>query len=403
MKLEKIEIKNFKSIKNMTIEIKEINDRRCFILIGKNEAGKSNILKAIRAVFGDYQISLKDRRKELHNEEPPKEFYIKSYFSLEKEKIDYINKNICNSYVKIKNEIKHIEIKKLIENKQEYDDNNKYDDDKKITYLRNFFDINLKELKGESKEEIELEINTLKNDIKDLNKKILENKKNVSVNTKFGNILQHIDKKLSDLELEKEREKKEKRKNYLITNLENYEYQNKNAVKNLYYKFDKFVKEKLELIYENFSYFEYKKEYLLPNEINIDDFINNEDKYLGFKNLVKLCGYENIKQTFKEKIQQEKGVNNLLDRISNKINEEFEKYWKNEKVSLILNPNGNNIDISIEDNIKFSMEERSDGLKRFFSLFSVLYNKNNSEKIILLDEPDAFLYPLAQKYLQKNY
>lgn len=63
MELQRIEIKKFRSIKDMTIEIKEINGKKCIILVGKNEAGKSNILKAIAAVFGKYQVSTKDQKK----------------------------------------------------------------------------------------------------------------------------------------------------------------------------------------------------------------------------------------------------------------------------------------------------------------------------------------------------
>ena len=47
MILDRVEIVNFRSIKNATINF----DNKGLILIGKNEAGKSNILKAIVALF----------------------------------------------------------------------------------------------------------------------------------------------------------------------------------------------------------------------------------------------------------------------------------------------------------------------------------------------------------------
>ena len=64
MKLDRIEIHNFRSIKDATINF----DHHCRILLGKNEAGKSNVLKAIAAIFGDYKISSKDKRKKIDNE-----------------------------------------------------------------------------------------------------------------------------------------------------------------------------------------------------------------------------------------------------------------------------------------------------------------------------------------------
>ena len=64
MELSKIQIINFRSIKEASI----VFENNCLILLGKNEAGKSNILKAVAAVFGEYEVTDKDRRKRLNNE-----------------------------------------------------------------------------------------------------------------------------------------------------------------------------------------------------------------------------------------------------------------------------------------------------------------------------------------------
>lgn len=45
MELQRIKIKNFRSIKDMTIEIKEINGKKCIILVGKNEAEKKDFIE----------------------------------------------------------------------------------------------------------------------------------------------------------------------------------------------------------------------------------------------------------------------------------------------------------------------------------------------------------------------
>lgn len=47
MQLQSIAIENYRSIKNTTLAIKEIAGKSCFILLGINESGKNNILKAI--------------------------------------------------------------------------------------------------------------------------------------------------------------------------------------------------------------------------------------------------------------------------------------------------------------------------------------------------------------------
>lgn len=50
MKLSKIQISNFKSIKDLTIEFPESG---ILVLVGENNAGKSNIIRAIDAICGD--------------------------------------------------------------------------------------------------------------------------------------------------------------------------------------------------------------------------------------------------------------------------------------------------------------------------------------------------------------
>ncbi|MBR6697084.1 MAG: AAA family ATPase [Lachnospiraceae bacterium] len=56
MKIQSLVIKNFKSIKELSIT--DIDN--AFIFVGKNNSGKSSILDAIRAALGDYQISERD-------------------------------------------------------------------------------------------------------------------------------------------------------------------------------------------------------------------------------------------------------------------------------------------------------------------------------------------------------
>ena len=56
MRIEYFLIRNFKSIREL--EINDIED--VLILVGRNNAGKSVVLDAIRAVTGDYEVSLRD-------------------------------------------------------------------------------------------------------------------------------------------------------------------------------------------------------------------------------------------------------------------------------------------------------------------------------------------------------
>ena len=82
MKLNRIEIHNFRSIKDATVFF----DKKCRILIGKNECGKSNVLKAIASVFGEYKVSSKDKRKKIENERIDS-YYVRAFFSFSDEEI----------------------------------------------------------------------------------------------------------------------------------------------------------------------------------------------------------------------------------------------------------------------------------------------------------------------------
>ena len=91
MELKKIQIRNFRSIKSEDI----VFSHNCLILLGKNEAGKSNLLKAVASVFGKYEVSNKDRRKRVDNEKiNADEYYVRAIFDLNQKDFDEIETNL---------------------------------------------------------------------------------------------------------------------------------------------------------------------------------------------------------------------------------------------------------------------------------------------------------------------
>ena len=105
MKLTQIDIKNFISIKNIKIDI----NNNCIIMLGKNEAGKSNILKAIAGGLNpkEYQITPKDKRKKGPKEKIEKDdYFIEYYFKLNETDIgllikQYFDDSIYNNLFKL--------------------------------------------------------------------------------------------------------------------------------------------------------------------------------------------------------------------------------------------------------------------------------------------------------------
>ena len=94
MKLDRFEIKNFRSIEDIKINIKEKNGKKCLILVGKNEAGKSNILKAISALFGQYEVSIKDQNKNASDDK----YYIRAIFKLEENDFNVLETELFEEY-----------------------------------------------------------------------------------------------------------------------------------------------------------------------------------------------------------------------------------------------------------------------------------------------------------------
>ena len=77
MKLEQVEIKNFRSIKNATIDFKP----SCRVLVGMNESGKSNILKALRLLDRNALLGKDDKREPSLNEKHIKDSYVEFAFT----------------------------------------------------------------------------------------------------------------------------------------------------------------------------------------------------------------------------------------------------------------------------------------------------------------------------------
>lgn len=350
MELQCIKIKNFRSIKDMTIEIKEINGKKCIILVGKNEAGKSNVLKAIAAVFGKYQVSTKDQRKGVGVENiDDNNYYVRAVFLLDKDDI----KKIINSF---EEKYQNIEIIKFKENLTIED------------FINYFFDeilwgINIK---SESK--------PYKTYWKKDNKKYLFDKKIFIKQNAF--IFEENGTEQEVLSIDK-------LKTIIFNNC-------------------------IESLLSNYKciYWEYKNEYLLPSNVDIEEFKANPDISIPLKNIFDLSEKKDISAEIDKAFKKDDSLDNLLEKVSKKATKEFRKIWNDLKdTEFELRKDGNNINIFVKNKIKYSCEDRSDGFKRFLAILIMLstqsrINNLNDKDIILIDEPDTCLYPTSARFLR---
>ena len=349
MELRRIQIKNFRSIKDMIIEIKEVDDKKCIILVGKNEAGKSNILKAIAAVFGKYQVSIKDQRKEIGDEDIKEEdYYIRAIFSLNEDDI----KKIINDF---KDKYQNTEIIKFKEN------------------------LTIEDFINYSFNEILLGIN-------------IGNENKPYETYWVGNKKYSFDKKIfikpntfifEESGAEQELLTEKELKHIIFTDFISYLLDGHRCI-----------------------FWEYKDKYLLPSNINIEAFKANPDISIPLNNIFCLSNKRNIKEEIEKALKKDNSLDNLLEKVSEKATKEFKKVWKDLKdTEFELRKDGDNINIFVKNKVKYSCDDRSDGFKRFLAILIMLstqsrINNLNDKDIILIDEPDICLYPTSARFLR---
>ncbi len=384
MKLSSVKIKNYRSIENLEIDF----SYSCRVLVGINESGKTNILKALQLLDEDLKPSPEDIRNVATNEPEIKEAYVKYYFDFDQENIDNIYEEFKDTFlglnkteIILKKDSKNISVKQFC-----------------AKFNKGIYHID-----------------------------ILNGTKNARYMTVIGYQILDNWKKIADTCPE----------NYKIkiadgteVPLKYYKFVNINEYKDIPSEYLQIIKsEDISKIYGgiicdevsenliNVLFWKHSEDNLLPSKINLESFKNSPESCKPLKNMFELAGIDNIKEKIDEELAKPKGLKNLLSRIAKKCSDHLHSVWKEyNQVNFDLTPNGTDIDISIKDIYNnFDLAQRSDGFKKFVTfllMVSVKVKTNSFENVlILIDEPDVSLHPKGARYLrdelikiaQKNY
>ncbi len=355
MKLTKIRIENFKSIDNLEFEVKKFQNSYTSMFVGINEVGKSNILLA---------MSFLDTPKtpfnffELNNQNNEKNEYIDLYYELEfknkKTYLELLQKRIVESDKFLKN----LQVQKVIKN----------------VFLK----------KGENlfQEQYELELNEFK------------------VQDYFYSTLTTGEYKIKPASELKEDEKDanqqldEEKLNEIILEL---------------------LAETIQSYETQVSFWKPEKEYLITEPINLNLFKENSTINKPLKNIFALSKYK-TDAAIKTKIEEIVGNINLRRGLQTKLSKNATNYfgnvWKHKieidiEISETLMCNVNIKDKGKQNEEKFSnMNSRSEGFKQFMSLILSLsiqnYSLNMKNRLILIDEPENHLHPSGIKDIKRE-
>jgi len=374
MKLKRIQIKNFRSLKDQEFTF----DRNFQVLVGINESGKTNLIKAVSLLNDKSVFSKDDIRDPGHDEDAVAESYVRFVFKLENWLLD--------KYIKSVNEI----ILTLDHTAPILD------------YKSKAFNI---DMFCRHKDEVLYEVNLLKESRSNLHwslsgpqYRIYPNWKKIKQGTTLP-----VEHNGSTLDLG----------SYSVVNTNDYTQIPEKFLEDLDIKsLNSIVGEHLIKVSKDHLptciLWNYSEDNLLPGRINLSQFTTNPEICVPLKNMFSLAGHHNVTKSLQAASQKTNGLRNILRKVSENTTTHMKKVWpewKKQKVTLVQN--GEFIEAGIEDEYNvYSLSRRSDGFKRFFTFLLMISVQNSTEEIydnlIVIDEPDIGLHPSGVQYLREE-
>lgn len=394
MRIKKFIIQNFRSIKNSG----EVNlEPEITVLIGKNESGKTNILKALESFNSDYEYTDSDlciysaTKKKLESGKIEKGDIpiVTIWFEIEKEDKEKL-KEIHPQLTKIN----IIKITKFFDN----------------TYKVETDKVDLEKIEEESFNKIAIDF---KNEITAFKEKLNSHAQRYSP---FSSTKQQYEQILSEIESYSPQEEPNidttfnsfytrlrnlpNKDSYIQSDIELFIKrleQYKLEFKKILAREDSIVNKILEIT-PQFIYFNTMEE--LTDTVRIDEFLENKEKYKTLNNLLKLAGLDVERLKDVDHYERLAAESEASATITGYINES----WKQEKVNIKLRLDSGEIIVYIEDEVGAldPPTRRSQGFQWFLSFYINFTAGSKGElknTVILLDDPGVYLHPSGQRDL----
>lgn len=372
MRLSQVTIQNFRSIANITIDF----EPSCRVLVGINESGKTNILKALSLLDKDTVPENDDLRESLPDEPPITEGFVRFIFVLDKEERVKAYESVADKILgdTVNKQIVIVDGKPL--------SLAQYFDTKTTTLYRIELEDKVKRWAYYLDKTSEVISKWKKPSKTSLSSITLEdNASPVRLNTfsivHAGDVDESLLEELDDLS---------------ISDL--------NAIVNK--AIHEVVKDKL----PQCILWEYSEENILPGQIDIAAFSTNPESCMPMKYMFALAGHPDAKTAIEEAQNRPNGLRNLLKRVSELSTKHMHAVWKDYRgIRLELVQNGEKIDAHVEDAYNvYNLSRRSDGFKRFVTFLLLVSAKVKTKELqntlYLHDEPDVSLHPSGARYLR---
>jgi len=374
--LDKVVIKNFRSVEHETINFV---DDRAQILVGINESGKSNILKALSLLSDEEPINPSDKRVERHDEEPVNESYVYFLFS-------FSDEEMAAAYASVS---KHF-LTDQLSRPLFLLDGTVTQTLKEFCDARKHSGLYWVSLSAQTKSPSCLAF-TDGLEVLATWKKIKSISEVRSIRTIQGNQI-GIPPDVCFLSSDSFEDATVSFESFSVDNIFGL----------LEVELIKIIKAEL----PKCIYWKYEEKNLLPVQVDMNAFAENPDSCLPLKNCFELANYSDVTAVLNGvRSGTRHKLVNLLSNVGEKTTSYLRSVWKDYKdVSIEFQPDGALILPIVKDKkINFDFQQRSDGFKRFVSFLLMISTKVSTDKIkntlILIDEPEIGLHPTGARNL----
>lgn len=163
------------------------------------------------------------------------------------------------------------------------------------------------------------------------------------------------------------------------------------------------------------DYWAYQEKYLIKGKINLKTFADNPNINIPLKNMFYLAGCKDqseIESKINEIDNSDKKRKKLMKKISSKTTKYLNDKWKEHEIEIDVEIESSTLELSVSVKDKcdtdnyYDMADRSQGFKQFVSLLLSLSISSASgdieDHLILIDEPEIHLHPSGVRWMLKE-